>query len=141
MNAKDSKKKTRRGKRGGKKSQNEQSFLDFIVHEEPSVVMDSSIKEHDADPSLRETSAIEQVNGNDSLCDLPVEKSLPKIGDVVHFPYVVMNYDSGSPEVQNIKGVVKKYICALLTSSLNGTHIVIYSEQLDDIVKVGLWVF
>lgn len=106
--------KTRRGKRGGRKNNEKkenQSFLDFIANEEPSVIMDTPEKPQQTDNSiLKETSAIEEVEGNDSICISSSKRPLPHIGDIVQFPHVVLNYETLSPEMKTISGVVKKYL-------------------------------
>lgn len=99
VNVRSTIKKTRRGKRGGQK-QKDQSFLDYIVNEEPSVIMDSTIKD---------TSIIEQLPANDSLCDVDDDHPMPpRIGETITFPYIVMNYEKGCPESREVNGVVKK---------------------------------
>lgn len=140
-------KKTRRGKRGGKNStKNEtsqitQSFLDFIVNEEPSVIMEPTPKQEQPNESvLKETSAIEQVEGNDSICALTNEKPLPSIGSIIQFSHVVMNYETLSPEMKVVRGVVKKYEnTKLVMCSISEGFVVVYSEELDELIKVGFF--
>ena len=105
-------KKTRRGKRGGKinnEKRENQSFLDFIANEEPSVIVDIPEKQNQTDNSiLKETSAIEEVEGNDSICISSNKRPIPHIGDIVQFPHLVLNYETLSPEMKTVTGVVKK---------------------------------
>lgn len=126
-------KKTRRGKRGGQK-QKDQSFLDFIVNEEPSVIMDSSIKD---------TSIIEQLPANDSLCiNDDDHHEYPRIGETVTFPYVVMNYEKGCPESREVNGVVKKcHLRVDMMISIADQTVVVYSSELDEIVKVSVFYY
>lgn len=151
VNKKEDKKKTRRGKRGGRKNhcileselpnqleiktvddslisqknlednmredqhqQDElqessspiqnQSYLDYIVQEQPSVIMNSAIQmkeeTQEKDDKPLENTENNQINSSND--------QLPHIGDELHFPYVVLNYDTFSPESKEISGIVKK---------------------------------
>ena len=50
----------------------------------------------------------EPVENNENNHINSTNYQLPHIGDELHFPYVVLNYDTFSPESKEISGIVKK---------------------------------
>ena len=147
VNAREKKKKTRRGKRAGKHSASQEvkpiavesdsvlsskpevSFLDFIVHEPPSVMANSAI--HSFVEPVTGNSAthsfVEPVTGNSATHSFvepqepqtpsnqpreepksaaTAEKYSPMIQDLIQFNYVVLNRETFSPEVKQVRGRV-----------------------------------
>lgn len=140
VNAREKKKKTRRGKRAGKHSASQEvkpiavesdsvlsskpevSFLDFIVHEPPSVMANSAIHSfvepvtgNSATHSFVEPQAQREPQEPQTPSNQPREepkpaatagKYSPMIQDLIQFNYVVLNRETFSPEVKQVRGRV-----------------------------------
>ena len=140
VNAREKKKKTRRGKRAGKHSASQEvkpiavesdsvlsskpevSFLDFIVHEPPSVMANSAIHSfvepvtaNSATRSFVEPQAQREPQEPQTPSNQPREepkpaatagKYSPMIQDLIQFNYVVLNRETFSPEVKQVRGRV-----------------------------------
>ena len=153
VNAREKKKKTRRGKRAGKHSASQEvkpiavesdsvlsskpevSFLDFIVHEPPSVMANSAIHSfvepvtansatrsfvepvttNSATHSFVEPQAQREPQEPQTPSNQPreepkpaatAEKYSPMIQDLIQFNYVVLNRETFSPEVKQVRGRV-----------------------------------
>lgn len=140
VNAREKKKKTRRGKRAGKHSASQEvkpiavesdsvlsskpevSFLDFIVHEPPSVMANSAIHSfvepvtgNSATHSFVEPQAQREPQETQTPSNQPREepkpaatagKYSPMIQDLIQFNYVVLNRETFSPEVKQVRGRV-----------------------------------
>lgn len=140
VNAREKKKKTRRGKRAGKHSASQEvkpiavesdsvlsskpevSFLDFIVHEPPSVMANSAIHSfvepvtaNSATRSFVEPQAQREPQEPQTPSNQPreepkpaatAEKYSPMIQDLIQFNYVVLNRETFSPEVKQVRGRV-----------------------------------
>lgn len=140
VNAREKKKKTRRGKRAGKHSASQEvkpiavesdsvlsskpevSFLDFIVHEPPSVMANSAIHSFvepvtgsSATHSFVEPQAQREPQEPQTPSNQPREepkpaatagKYSPMIQDLIQFNYVVLNRETFSPEVKQVRGRV-----------------------------------
>ena len=138
VNAREKKKKTRRGKRAGKhyasqevkpiavesdsvlSSKPEVSFLDFIVHEPPSVMANSTIHSFVEPPVMANGATHSFVEPQEpqepqTTSNQPHEESKPAatagkyspmIQDLIQFNYVVLNRETFSPEVKQVRGRV-----------------------------------
>lgn len=140
VNAREKKKKTRRGKRAGKHSASQEvkpiavesdsvlsskpevSFLDFIVHEPPSVMANSAIHSfvepvtgNSTTHSFVEPQAQREPQEPQTPSKQPREepkpaatagKYSPMIQDLIQFNYVVLNRETFSPEVKQVRGRV-----------------------------------
>ena len=81
-----------------------QSYLDYIVQEQPSVIMNSVIQMKEESQEIDD----EPVENNENNHINSTNHQLPHICDELHFPYVVLNYETLSPESKEISGIVKK---------------------------------
>ena len=140
VNAREKKKKTRRGKRAGEHSASQEvkpiavesdsvlsskpevSFLDFIVHEPPSVMANSAIHSfvepvtgNSATHSFVEPQAQREPQEPQTPSNQPREepkpaatagKYSPMIQELIQFNYVVLNRETFSPEVKQVRGRV-----------------------------------
>ena len=148
VNIRDEKKRrTRRGKRAGKRVNNrngeleentksQQSFLGFIVDNDPEITTNTealagfSLMEDPGD-----TSPIKHSKEEDSIEDL--RSAVPLLHDVVSCNLLHLDRVSKTPVIGRVKGKVIKYEwnrCVM--DSVTGDRIRIYSEDLDDIFEV-----
>ena len=163
INAQTKKKRTRRGKRSGKKKSSNISFMDFISNEPPSVLAPSCHTSYiepssDVVPSVPEipkleqddsivASKVEQNEPTDKTNNLhnntnnETQKYVPCIQDVIRYQRLYMDYSTSSPAIKEVEGRITKLGCrTIVIFSISGDIVYVYLLEEDEMDQVLLFV-